>query len=65
MDIYEVQKCKSGITPPVVKTTNINGTPIASSSCPVCGENLDDSKRYWVLLIILLIGIGVASRYFS
>ncbi|QCU76388.1 hypothetical protein FFU37_18130 [Pseudoalteromonas distincta] len=59
------EKCKSGITSPIVKTTNINGTPIASSSCPVCGENLDGSKRYWVLLIILLIGIGVASRYFS
>jgi len=59
------KKCKSGITSPIVKTTNINGTPIASSSCPVCDENLDGSKRYWVLLIILLIGIDVESRYFS
>ena len=52
------KKCKAGITSPVVKTTNIDGTPITSSTCPVCGENLDGSKKYWVLLIILIIGIG-------
>jgi RNase P subunit RPR2 len=59
------KKCKSGITSPVVKTINIDSTPITSSTCPVCGENLDGSKRYWVTLIILLIGIGLASKYFS
>ena len=59
------KKCKSGITSPVVKTTNMTGTPMTSSFCPVCGENLDSSKRHWVVLIILFIGLGVASRYLS
>ena len=59
------KKCKAGITSPVVKTTNIDGTPITSSTCPVCGENLDGSKKYWVLLIILIIGICLASKYLS
>ncbi|CAM4299068.1 DnrP protein [Pseudoalteromonas byunsanensis] len=59
------KKCKSGITSPIVKTTNVDGTPITSSSCPVCGEHLDSSNKHWIVLVILIIALGVASKYFS
>ncbi len=58
------KKCKSGITSPIVKTTYVNGTPMSFSSCPVCGESLDGSNRHWITVIILIIAIGVASKYF-
>ncbi|TLU66144.1 hypothetical protein FE810_05335 [Thalassotalea litorea] len=59
------KKCKSEITSPLVKATNVTGTPMKSSSCPVCGENLDGSKRHWVVLVILILGIGLISKYFA
>lgn len=58
------KKCKSGITSPIVKTTIVNGTPMSFSSCPVCGENLDRSNKNLITVIILIIVIGVASKYF-
>jgi hypothetical protein len=30
----------------------------------VCGESLDVSNKHWIVLIILILSIGVASKYF-
>ncbi len=59
------KKCKSGIATPIVKTNNANGIQITSSYCPVCGENLDSSKKNLIAVVILFVAIGVALKYFS
>ena len=58
------KKCKSGIISPIAKTTNVDGIAITSSSCPVCGENLDSLSKCLIILIVLIIALGVASKYF-
>ena len=57
------KKCKSGITSPVIKTTYVNGIPMSFSSCPVCGESLNGSNKYWIIVVILIVGVTLASKY--
>jgi hypothetical protein len=56
------RKCKSDILSPVIKSTHINGTQVQSQSCPVCGENIENSKKYLFLIAFIFIVVGVASQ---
>ncbi len=54
------RKCKSEIYAPKFISTTIKNEQIRIATCPACGGNLKDAKKFLLILMILIVVIWVA-----